>query len=355
MPTTADYDADEVAARLQPWLAERLEGDVEITSLAAPGESGFSSETMLVDLESGGATHRLVVKSRPMGFMVFPSYEMEWQYRCMQVVGSASDVPVPTMRWYESDPGVLGREFYVMDRVEGDVPTDNPPYTIGGFLYEADDEDQAMLFSRSIEVLAELHALDWKGLGLDFLDRRELGTAGLEQQLAYYEAYLPFAKQGDPNQPLDETFAWLRANVPDHTDLALNWGDSRIGNVMYRDYVPVAVLDWEMATLGPPEVDVAWFLYFIRFWSDGIGLPQLPGFPSTDEGARLYEEASGHTLRALPWYTAWAGFRFGAIMVRLFHRMTAEGTMPEGWTYEDNAMIQLMLEVRREAERAAER
>jgi aminoglycoside phosphotransferase (APT) family kinase protein len=350
MPTTADYDADEIAGRLRPWLSDRLEGTVEITELSAPGESGFSSETFLVDLAVDGDPQRLVVKSRPLGFTVFPSYEMEWQYKCMQAVGAHSDVPVPTMRWYEPDPEVLGREFYVMDRVDGDVPTDNPPYTLVGFLAEAEPVDQARLLSNAIEVLAELHAIDWKAAGLDFLDRKEHGPIGLEQQLAYYEAYLPFATEGDSNPPLEETARWLRVHEPPHTDTVLNWGDSRLGNMMFRDFETVAVLDWEMATLGPPEVDAGWFLYFLRFWSDGIGLPALPGFPSIDEGRSLYEEASGHQLRDFGWYTVWAGYRFGVIMTRLFHKITAEGEMPEGWTYTDNAMIQLMLDVRAEAD-----
>jgi aminoglycoside phosphotransferase (APT) family kinase protein len=347
MPAQDDYDATEIGERLTPWLSEHLGAPAEITSLEAPGESGFSSETMLLDVAVGGEVERLVVKTKPLGFKVFPEYDMHLQYRCMEAVGAHSDVPVPRMRWYEGDESVLGREFYAMDRVDGDVPTDNLPYTIQGFLYEATPDQQLTLYRSSIETLADLHALDWRACGLDFLDRPALGATGFDQQLAYFVDYLAFAMEGEPHGPLDDTLKWLVDHRPEETfDDRLNWGDSRIGNMMYRDFRPCAVLDWEMACIGPGEVDLAWMLYFFRFFSEGLGLPNLPGLPDTDVGIDVYEQRAGRAVQHFGYFSVWAGFRYAAILVRLFHKMIADGTMTEGWTLEDNAMVQMMLDVR---------
>lgn len=350
MPAQDDYDADEISRRLGPWLSERLGSPAEITSLAAPGESGFSSETMLLDVAVDDRLEQLVVKTKPLGFRVFPEYDMQLQYRCMEAVGRHSDVPVPTMRWYEGDEAVLGREFYVMDRIQGDVPTDNLPYTIQGFLYEATPEQQRTLYTSSLETLADLHAVDWRTCGLDVLDRQHLGPTGFDQQLAYFTDYLDFATLGEPHPPLEDTLRWLVEHRPaDLGDDRLNWGDARIGNMMYRDFRPCAVLDWEMACIGPAEVDVAWMLYFYRFFSEGIGLPNLPGIPTDDVGVETYERRAGRPVRHLDYFLVWAGFRYAAILVRLFQRMIDEGTMTEGWTLEENPMVQLMLDVRAEA------
>lgn len=350
MPAQDDYDASEIGRRLGPWLSERLGAPAEITSLTAPGESGFSSETMLLDVAVDGRVEQLVAKTKPLGFRVFPEYDMQLQYRCMEAVGRHSDVPVPRMRWYEGDEAVLGREFYVMDRVDGDVPTDNLPYTIQGFLHDATPEQQRTLYTSSLETLADLHALDWRACGLDVLDRRHLGATGFDQQLAYFTDYLGFAMEGEPHPPLDDTLRWLVDHRPaDLGDDRLNWGDARIGNMMYRDFRPCAVLDWEMACIGPAEVDLAWMLYFYRFFADGLGLPNLPGIPTIDVGVDVYEARAGRPVRHLDYFLVWAGFRYAAILVRLFHKMIADGTMTEGWTLEDNAMVQLMLDVRAEA------
>jgi aminoglycoside phosphotransferase (APT) family kinase protein len=353
MPAQDDYDVAEISERLGPWLSDKLGAPAEIVSLDAPGESGFSSETMLLDVSAADRIERLVIKTKPLGFGVFPEYDMHLQYRCMAAVGAHSDVPVPTMRWYEGDESVLGREFYAMDRVDGDVPTDNLPYTIHGFLYDATPEQQETLYRSSLETLADPHALDWRGIGLSFLDRPAQGATGLDQQLAYFTDYLQFAMEGEPHGPLDDTLAWLIAHRPDGAfDDQLNWGDSRIGNMMYRDFRPCAVLDWEMACVGPGEVDLAWMLYFYRFFSEGVGLPNLPGLPSDDIGIAIYEARTGRPVRHYGWFQVWAGFRYAAILVRLFHKLVAEGTMTEGWTYEENPMVQLMLDVRGEVDGA---
>jgi aminoglycoside phosphotransferase (APT) family kinase protein len=336
MPANDEYDQQQVRARLEPWRSDRYGEPVAITGLAAPGSSGFSSETMLVDLAVGGRDERLVIRGEPMAFRVFPTYDLWSQYRCMQAVRAHSATPMPELKWFEGDTSVLGHTFYAMERVDGEAAPDNLPYTIDGFLYEATPADQERLYRSSIRTLAGLHAIDVDAAGLRFLDRPDDGRTGLDQQLAYYERFIPYATEGEPHPILDAGWQWLLDNrPPDHPE-GLSWGDSRIGNMLFRDFEPVAVLDWEMAYLGPREQDVAWFFFFFRFFSDVLGLPDLPGFPAEQEGLAYYEEVSGHRLQDFEWFTAWAAFRYAVIMVRLMHRPNVRANSPAEWTLVDN-------------------
>ena len=99
----------------------------------------------------------------------------------------------------------------------------------------------------------------------------------------------------------------------------LNWGDSRIGNMLYRDFAPVAVLDWEMATIGPPEIDVAWMVFLHRFFQDLAEKFELPGHPRLHgprRRRRPYEELTGHTVEHLDWYEVFAALRFAIVSLR---------------------------------------
>jgi aminoglycoside phosphotransferase (APT) family kinase protein len=352
MPSQSHYDAEELRIRLEGWLRGKISGadDLRVGEITAPGLTGFSSETMLVDAawtESGKIrTARWVVRSRPTEHPVFPEYDLHAQYRCMQIVAEASDVPVPHVRWWEPDAGVIGEPFYVMDRVEGEVPSDNPPYTVMGFLAEAEPARQRALFEAEIGLLAKLHAIDWKKAGFGFLDRPRFAPVGFEQQLGYYRDYLAWAAQGRPQPTVEAAFDWLERNVPEGRDaVVLNWGDARPSNIMVRDFVPVAVLDWEMATLGPPEVDVAWFLYLNRFLSEGVGAPPLPGFLGETETKALYESVGGSKLHDLHYYQVWAGLRFSVIFIRIIQRMEKQGVLVPGWTEQNNICTQFLARV----------
>jgi aminoglycoside phosphotransferase (APT) family kinase protein len=170
---------------------------------------------------------------------------------------------------------------------------------------------------------------------MGFLDRPQYGPTGFDQQLGFYASYLPWAKAGTSHPLLDDTFAWLQAKKPaDLGPVVLNWGDARISNMMYRDFRPVAVLDWEMACVGAAEVDLAWFWYVCWFLTGGLGIENLPGFPDRDGTAAIYEEITGRAVRNLDYFEVWAAFRFGVIMVAIDEVMRQNGidmgTSPSG-------------------------
>jgi len=333
IPQARDLAA--LRARLTEWLARRLPAgaDPAVDSIELPEKSGFSSETLLLDAswrEDGERRgHGLVVRMRPSGFPIFPDYDMRLQVRCMEIAGREAQVPVPPLYWFEEDEGVLGQPFYAMGRVEGRVPPDNPPFPAQGWLFESSAAQQERLYRASIDVLARIHRLDWEKAGLHFLLRPDDGAPGLPQQLGYWTRYLAWAGAGREQPTLARALERLRATAPrEPGPVGLNWGDSRIGNVIYCDWEPAAVLDWEMATLGPGEVDLGWFLFMNRYLAAAAGVPQLPGFLDREESLALYAERLGRPVLPLEWFEAFAAFRYGAIWLRIVQRFADAGLLP---------------------------
>lgn len=343
MPSSQGFDPSSVHERLRSWLAAQLPDaeNVEVSNLDAPSATGHSSETVLFDAswtEAGSPHHEsLVLRTAPSGHTVFPTYDLAEQFDVMtRVAAAAPSVPLPPLRYHESDPDVLGGEFIVMGRVDGQVPPDRMPYTMEGWLLEASTPaEQRRLQDSAIDVLADIHAIDWRGAGLDRLDRPELGRTGLDQQLRFYEDFLEWGRGDHPHERFVEVARWLRENRPDpEPEPVLNWGDARIGNIIFRDHRPAAVLDWEMATLGPRHVDVAWFCLFERFFSVELGVANLPGFAPMDEVVARYEARSGTQLGDLGWYTAWGAYRYAVVMMRICQADALAGI--DGFPEDDN-------------------
>jgi aminoglycoside phosphotransferase (APT) family kinase protein len=339
VPDNAGRDPEVVAKTLSRWLRTRIEkgADPLIWTVQAPASNGFSNETILCratwdDGSGEGPTdRRLVVRVAPTRHLLFLDAEFSTQYRVMEAMTRGmTGVPLPGLGWYEEDPSWLGVPFFTMDHVEGLVPPDNLPYTMEGWVLEASPEEQARLWWTGLEAMARVHTADWRALGLDWLADPERGRPGLEQQLAYYREFLDWTARGRPQPVVEAAWEWLVANQPaEDGPVVLCWGDSRIGNVIWRDFEPAAVLDWEMATLGQPELDLGWWLYFDRQFSEGLSVPRPSGFPSHEETVDRYAELMGRPMQDLEYYQVFSGFRFAVILCRLFDLMVSSGQLPE--------------------------
>jgi aminoglycoside phosphotransferase (APT) family kinase protein len=329
MALGAQRDPETLRDRLGAWLRTRWrETDVLELSVPVAPKIGFSNETFLVDarVREGGRerTASLVVRLEPTEFRVFPEYDLAAQARVMRAL-AGSDVPVPHVRFVEEDPDVLGSPFYVMDRIDGEVPSEVPNYHAFGFCHEATPERRARLWWNGIDALARVHRLDWRARGLDFLGIPGPGTGPLDRQLDWYAGYLDWVREGRPQPILEAALAWLRAHRYVPRRVALCWGDSRLPNLMFRDDAVVAVLDWEMAFLGDPEADLGWWILLDWAQSEGYGLPRLPGFPGPEETIRRYEAAVGWPVEHAEYQEMFAAFRFGVIMARIARRVMDMG------------------------------
>jgi aminoglycoside phosphotransferase (APT) family kinase protein len=206
-----------------------------------------------------------------------------------------------------------------MERVAGRVPPDMPPYVFGSWVTEASEAERAELERNSVGVLAKLHAIDVSGADAAFLDRPKYGKTPLDQHLAYQREYYDWAREGVRYPTVDRIFDWLEARRPaDEGPSCLNWGDARIGNMLYQGVKPVAVLDWEMAALGAPEVDLAWMLYmheFFRGLAEAAGIANVPDFMSRSAW-RSSTRALGSRGAHLDYYEVFAALRYAIVSIR---------------------------------------
>jgi aminoglycoside phosphotransferase (APT) family kinase protein len=339
-PKTSSRDPKKLHADLTAWLTRVLPEGAEPTlgELGIPSGSGMSSETLLFDASwtEGGSrvTTSLVarVAPDPAAAPVFEHYYLDRQYRVMQEVAALTDVPVPNLRWLETDPSALGEAFFVMDRIEGVVPTDLPPYAISGWVAEASPADRQKLQDASVEVLAKLHAIPDAAKRFAFLVPHRTEDSSLRQHVRDTRAYYDWiAADGMASPLIERAFGWLEQNWPTSEGPAvLSWGDSRIGNMMYRDFEPVAVLDWEMAAVAPPELDLAW-MSFMHYFFDSMlsahGLTGLPDMMRPADLAATYAKLSGYEPRDLRFYLTYSCLRYAVIAFRISRRMLLFGEM----------------------------
>ena len=353
MALPSPRDPDELTATLTAWLTDRVGAPVTVGEAGGPPTTGFSNETILCDAAWDGAEHRLVVRVQPTQHTVFPHDLFTVQHRVMSALGAVEDpdLPVPTLRWYEEDPAVLGAPFMVMDRVDGEAPCDSPPYTMEGWLHDGPPELQRAVWERGLDAMAAVHRVDWRGLGLGDLDPCPDGGSRLGARLDAWEEMLAWASP-DARQEVPELgIAWLRENQPPDTDdIALCWGDSRIGNLLFADRGSAstvrvaAVLDWEMVHVGDPVQDLGWYTWLDHTLSSGLDLPGLPGIASAAESAERWEAATGRSAAHHRWAELNAGVGFAVVMVRLTALLKGSDLFPPDSDFERTNMACVALE-----------
>jgi aminoglycoside phosphotransferase (APT) family kinase protein len=326
-PKRSTRDLEATRVRLEAWLAEKLPG-ARIPQLASPSGTGMSSETLLFDASwrEAGAQRTGAFVARvapdPRDVPVFPTYDLPTQFRVM-TIAARGGVPAPNVRWLEQDAQRIGSPFFVMDRVAGRVPPDIMPYPMGSWLSEASRDEQRALQNATVAVIAKLHAIDPEKSGAQFLELSLPGATPLRRHFENQRRFFDWMRDGRSYPLIDRAFAWLESHWPaDEGETVISWGDSRIGNVLYDGFTPAAVLDWEMAALGPRGLDLGWLVFMHAFFemiARGAGLPGMPHFLRASDVAAEYERLTGHALD-LRWYEAYAALRHGIIMARIQSR-----------------------------------
>jgi len=349
---TAEHEARSSSIRtgLTPWLSARWPEarDLEIVNLKRP-DVGASNETLFVDVhwiqDGKPRSEALVLRLKPMvGPQVFPEYDLASQYRIVNLLGR-TDVPVPRLYGYEADEGVIGAPFYVMARVDGVVPLENPPYHAEGWLTECTPEQRREIWNSGIDAFSRIHKLDWRSLGFDFLDRPDLGETPLDQELGYYRDFFASMMEGRRYPLCEEALSWLEANKPTSPEpTGLCWGDAKLGNMIFQGTRCVALFDWELAHLGNPIDDVSWYLMLDRCLSEGCSIPRLDGLPDRNQTIARWEEASGLEARDLGYYEVFSAFRFSLIMHRVISIRKQTGEWPADSDYDMNNLATDILE-----------
>ena len=222
--------------------------------------------------------------------------EFSTQYRVMKALADGgAAVPLPRLGFYEDDPQYLGVPFFTMDHVEGKVPSDNIPYTMEGWVIEATPEQQARMWWSGLDALAAVHRTDWRALGLDWLGMAGRGKPGIEQQMSYYRDFLDWAAQGAARSRSSRRrgSGWSTTGRPKRARSCSAGATAASATSSGTTSAAAAVLDWEMASLGQPEMDLGWYLYFNRQFADPLGVPRPPGLRLTRRDDRALLRAAG--------------------------------------------------------------
>lgn len=318
---------EEVAASIADWLGREVGTAVSVEIVGGINSNGLSSDTLVLDGTWADGGGRFVTRAAPTAgdVPVFPSYALAHQREVMRLVGELTDVPVPQIPYADLEGRALGTPLFLMRHVEGVVPPDVLPYNFGdNWFADASLAEQRRLQEETVGILAALHDIPDAAGTFAFLAEGQPGRAGSpEQHLRRVRDWYEYAAADVGRSPLVERgLAWLAAHPPTPArpdEAVLCWGDARIGNVLYRDFRPVAVLDWEMAALGPRELDVAWMVFAHRVFESITEVLAMPGMPHVlreEDVVAAYAERTGVRLGDLTWFHVLAGVQWACVFLR---------------------------------------
>jgi aminoglycoside phosphotransferase (APT) family kinase protein len=289
------------------FLSERFGPSDDAVTIERLGE-GHSNLTFLVRRGDDA----FVLRRPPRGDILPGTHEMHREFNVMKALTEAgSSVPVPAPIELCGDESYIGAPFYLMSYVDGVVVRGPVPPQFDT------REHRQLIGEELVDRLADIHAVDWQAIGLSDMARKpeEFLTRNLRRMQQLYDA----VRHRDVPE-VEGVGEWLKANAPQQRDVTLTHGDYKLDNVMLSPTAPpriVAVVDWEISTIGDPLVDLGWMLYFapsVDADTTLTGETSPDGFPTRAELAHRYAARSGRSVEDLRFYCAFAGWKIAIIM-----------------------------------------
>lgn len=299
-------------ARLDAFLRRALGGLQGRMQLHKIG-GGQSNPTFFVHYDN----RALVLRKKPPGEVLPSAHAVDREYRVMKALAGAA-LPVPPVLLYHAESDVVGTPFYVMERVSGRVFNDNAAPGI------APTERRAIYLAMA-DTLATLHQVDWQAVGL-----ADFGKPGgyFQRQLRRWQQQWALSQLA-PIPAIDQLIAWLGEHLPADDETTIAHGDFKLNNLLFHPTEPrvVAVLDWELATLGHPLADLAFNTVAWRTLPSeyggirGLDLATL-GIPSEHEYLAHYYRRTGRgpERQATPFHWAFAFMRWAVIFAGIAAR-----------------------------------
>jgi aminoglycoside phosphotransferase (APT) family kinase protein len=297
---------------LERYLRDRLPGFAPPLR-ARKFAGGQSNPTYL--LEAG--EQRWVLRKKPPGPLLATAHMVDREHRVFAAL-HGSGVPVPKPFLYCDDRAVIGTEFFVMEHVQGRIFWDPT------LPEAANAAERSALYEEMNRVLAALHTLDYGARGL--ADYGKPGNYFARQIKRWTQQYE--AAKTDQLPEMERLIAWLPANVPADDQTTLVHGDFRLDNMIFHPSEPrvLAVLDWELSTLGHPLADVAYNC--MPYHASSRGAPRLDGIAGEDSGiptqaeyvARYCARTGRDGIPGFAFYLAFSFFRYASIVQGVYHR-----------------------------------
>ena len=312
-------------AAVARWLSEAVPGAVDGPLRATLLTGGKSNLTYTITPATG---RDLVLRRPPLGHVLATAHDMAREHRVMRALAGSS-VPVPQMVALCEDDDVLGAPFYVMAKVDGTA------YNRAAQLAPLGAARTRAISERMVDTLVDLHAVDHEAVGLTGFGRPEGYVA---RQVARWKAQLA-SSRSRPLPGIDELVTRLEATVPGRSDATIVHGDYRLDNLLVRDDRVVAVLDWEMSTLGDPLADLAVLLAYHQLAETApdagdvlvTDAPLAPGHLTRREIVERYAAASGRDVSALDFHLSLAFFKLAVILEGIHLRHAHGQTVGTGF------------------------
>ncbi len=305
-----------ISQRLTGWLRTKLPhtDDVRVEGLDRV-DFGHSAEMMALTIVSrhlGQDTRQdVVLRLRPKPPALLEPYDLARQFTILRALANTA-VRVPRALWLEDSGDVLGRPFFVMERVGGDVYEMQAPADVS-------DETVVRMCQSMVEQLAAIHSVDLQRTGLAALDD---GRDHLDRELNHWAAEMDRVKRG-PLPALERLLQALRASKPDPCPrISLVHGDAKPGNFAFGNLEKglergslekgnvSAVFDWEMTTVGDPLTDIGWLELL---WMQPVGITSHPAALPIDALLAHYETTSGIRLQNRSWYRTLNAYKMAVI------------------------------------------
>jgi len=337
MATARLRDLEGLRSGLNRWLAQDEQYGSSPIDRVAHASAGWSNETVLVTLVDG---KRLVVRL-PALVASFPDDQLPVEATVLDELANSS-VPVPAPITFVADEGWLGSSFLVMPFVGGHVPGQAPAFD--PWVLEGSEASQRHLYEAFLSVLGAIHRVQWAdGALASVLRGGDILADSLESELDWWERYVHWSFAGDPLTALVDALSWCRRHRPGTTTPpSLLWGDPRLGNLVMDDNRDIlSVLDWEMASIGPAEMDLGWVLALEWSTAELTGR-RVPGFPAHDEAVTRYEAGLGRSVADLEFYEIFALVRSLAISNHQARAARAAGVRYAMRPDHDNPMVELV-------------
>lgn len=306
--------------KLRGWLAGQLDqaSDLEIVEAKEPSQ-GFSSRTILFTARWKQNQQRCERQwvARIQRDTVCPFLaDIFYQYQVMKAAAEQKTAAVPPIAFAENDSSVLGDPFFIMERVNGRVPADFPSYHQEGWFAELSDAERELAWWNGIKEMEKLHRANVQAFPCiaEVSDAAPSARFYLEQ---FIGRWFEWAAQEQSYPELEEALQFLIEHAPPVQQSGLVWNDARLGNTMYNDELGVAALfDFEVASLGPPELDMAHWLYLDEVFSGQFGIERISGIPDRETTIKGFEQIYGWSMPYFSYYEAVAALKIVVLTIR---------------------------------------